>query len=317
MTMKKDDLHQYLLGALKEKIPEQTKLVEMLMETLFMEKGAIYRRLRGEVPFSFFEVVNIAEKLSVSLNSLIAANPERIDSFDLNVMDIDYDQWEYYISLINLAKNDPHSEFAESSNLIPISIYSKFESLYKFYLFKYQYLLSGTESRTSFSEYVVSEKLKYIFQSYYNASKTFAKTFYICDHLLINNLIIGINFFSGINLISGDEIQQIKEDLFAFVDYVEDIASDGYFKETGNPVDIYLSDIDLDAGYGYFQHNDIYICHVRTFIINTVVATDKASFERIKNWIQSLKKSSTLITKSGATFRADFFGKQRKIISEL
>ena len=315
--MKKDDIHRYFLGALEEKVPDKSQLVEMLMETLFMEKGAIYRRLRGEVPFSFFEVVNIAEKLGISLNSLIATNVERIDSFELNIMDVDYKQWDYYITLFGLAKTDPNSEFAESSNLFPASIFSKFEFVYKLYLFKYQYLLSGTESRISFSDYVVPEKLKQIYQSFYNESKTFAKTYYICDHLILKNLTTDLHFFSGINLISEDDIRQIKDDLYALLDYVEEIMADGYFKETGNPVDIYLSDIDLDAGYCYLQINDIYVCLVRTFTINSVIATDKASFERIKNWVQSLRKSSTLITKSGATYRAEFFEKQRKIVSEL
>ncbi|MCL2727702.1 MAG: hypothetical protein FWD56_04895 [Bacteroidales bacterium] len=54
--------------------------------------------------------------------------------------------------------------------------------------------------------------------------------------------------------------------------------------------------------------------HVRTFILNSVASTDHSSFKKIKNWIHSLKKSSVLITQSGATFRADFFEKQRRMI---
>jgi len=67
--MKRDDVHRCFLGALEKKIPEQTKLVEALMEILSMEKGAIYRRLRGEVPFSFFEAVHISEKLNIPINN--------------------------------------------------------------------------------------------------------------------------------------------------------------------------------------------------------------------------------------------------------
>jgi len=321
--MKRDDIHRNLLKALEKKIPEKTKLVEMLTEILFMEKGAIYRRLRGEVPFNFYEVVIIAEKLDISLHNIIYTDSVRADRYELkiieytNMNEIDYKQWEDYISLIGLVKNDPRSEMAESSNVLPMSIYAGFDSVSKYFLFKYQYLYSGTESRIPFHDLVVPERLQRIHRSYFIVSKGFAKTVYIWDCLIFRNLVTDIKFFSAINLISGDDIQQIRKDLFALLDYIEKITSDGCFKETGNPVSFYISDINLDADYSYLQFNDMYISFVRTLILNSVTSTDQSSFVIIKNWIQSLKKSSVLITQTGLVHREDFFEKQRMIIAEL
>ena len=321
--MKRDELHHNLLEALEKKIPDKSELIAMLIEILFMEKGAIYRRLRGEVPFSFYEVVNIVEKLDISLNSLIQPNSVQTNRFELNLIDYanmrdrEYKQWEDYIALIRLAKSDPYSQIAESSNVLPLSIYAGFDSLSRYFLFKDQYLLSGTESRTSFSNVDFSERLHRIYQSYFNESRHFAKTLYICDYLIFEYMATDIRFFSGINLISGKDVRQIKADLFALLDYIEQIALTGCFEETGNPVSFYISDITLDADYSYVQFYDTHISLVRTFILNSVVSTDKTSFEKIKNWIQSLKKSSTLITQSGAVFRADFFERQRGIVAKL
>ena len=321
--MKADDLHRYLLQALNKKIPEQTKLVETLMETLFMERGAIYRRLRGEVPFTFFEVVKIAEKLDMSLNNFIYTDSVQVDRFELNIVDyvnmneMDYKQWEDYVSLISSAKNDPQSELAESSNVLPITIYAKFPSLVKYYLFKYYYLLNESEARVSFSEMVVPDRLHRIYQSYSSESKNFARTIYIWDYSIFQYLVTDIRFFSDIKMISSDDIREIKKDLLALLDYIEEIALYGCFKETGKPVSFYISDINFDADYSYVQIDNFVMTHVRTFILNSVASTDYSSFRKIKNWIHSLKKSSTLITKSGMAFRADFFEKQRKMISEL
>jgi len=321
--MKRDDLQCYLLGTLQKKIPEQAKLVEALMDALCMEKGAIYRRLRGEVPFSFFEVVNIAEKLDLSLNTFIYTDSVQVDRFELtiveytNMNEMDYKQWEDYVSLIGSAKDDPQSELAESSNVLPLTIYGKFDSLSKYYLFKYQYLLSESEERVSYGDTVVPDRLSRIYRSYFDASKNFANTIYIWDNLIFQYLVTDIRFFSDIKLISNDDILEIKKDLFALLDDIEEIALNGCFKETGNPVSFYISDINFGADYSYVQINNFCMTHVRTFILNSVASTDQSSFKKIKNWIHSLKKSSTLITQSGATFRAEYIEKQRGIISKL
>lgn len=41
-----------LIEAMKEKLPLKGQLADMLMDTLYIGKEAVYRRLRGEVPFT-------------------------------------------------------------------------------------------------------------------------------------------------------------------------------------------------------------------------------------------------------------------------
>ena len=321
--MKRDDLHNDLLRVLKNKIPEQTVLVERLMDILYMERGAIYRRLRGIVPFTFFEVVNIAEKLGISMYELMSVDSVQVDRFELkiieytNMNEADYKQWDNYIALISSANNASQSELAESSNVLPITIYAKYESLVRYFLFKYQYLLNESENRVSFGDIVLPERLSRIYRSYFSESKNFTNTIYIWDNLIFRYLVTDIRYFSEINLISAENILEIKNDLFALLDYIEEITLNGCFQETGKPVSFYISDVNFDADYSYVQIDDFYMTHVRTFILNSVASTDLSSFRKTKNWIHSLKKSSTLITQSAAAFRGDFFEKQRKIISEL
>ena len=321
--MKREDIQRNLLRALEKKLPNKAELVETLMKILFMEKGAVYRRLRGEVPFSIFEVVNIAEKLNISINNLIYADYVKTDLFELkiveytNMSDADYNQWEDYISLIGLAKNDPLSEIAESSNILPLLIYGNFDSLSKFFLFKYQYLYCETESRMSFDNLVFPERLNRIYHAYFETTKNFSKTIFIWDPMIFQYLATDILFFLNTNLISKENVQELKNDLLALLKYIEEIALHGYFEETGNPVDFYISDVNLYSDYSYVRFNDVRLSHVRTLILNSVVSTFQSSYDIIKRWIQSLKKSSTLITQSGAVYRAEFFEKQRRIVAEL
>jgi len=321
--MGKDDLHGYLLGALQKRIPEQTKLVTTLTDILFLERGSVYRRLRGEVDFTFSEIVKMSEKLNLSLNNFIHTDSEQTNHFKLPIIDyanmneVSYKEWEDYIYLISSAKDDPQSELAELSNLLPLSICTKFDSLLKYYQFKYQYLFHESEGRLSFGDTVIPDRLHQIYQSYFTVSKDFAHTIYIWDYLMFQYLVTDIRFFFDIKLISSDDICEIRKDLLALLDYVEEIAFYGCFQETGNPVSLYISDVNISTGCSYIQLNDSYISHVRAFILNSVTSTDQSSFMKMKRWIHSLKKSSTLITESGTAFRAEFFEKQRMVISEM
>ena len=321
--MKKDDIHRNLLRAIEKKMPDKSALVEMLMDILFLEKGAVYRRLRGEVPFTFIEIVHIAEKLDLSLNSLVYAESVRKNRFELAFIEYaamnetEYKRWEDLIMFVKIAKNDPHSELIDSSNILPICIYTGFDALAKYHLFKYQYLLHGSKDRITYSNLVVSERLHILFRSYFEESKNFANTMFIWDSMIFRYLATDIRFFSDIGLISGEDIELIRNDLYALVDYIEEITSIGCYKETGGYVSIYISEVNIDSTYICTRVNNIYLSLVRTFILNSVESFDESSYRKIQAWIQSQKRSATLITQSGAAFRADFLEKQRKIIAEL
>jgi len=318
--MKRDELHRSFLMTLERKIPEKAKLIKTLSDTLFMEKGAIYRRLRGEVPFSFYEAVRIAETLNISINNLIYPDTFDIGRFELIIAEytkMNQKVWDDYMSLIITAKDDPKSEFTESSNILPVSIFTGFDSLTRFFIFKYKYLFSGMEGRISFDNLDIPENKLQILKSYYYETKHFANTVHVWDYLIFTYLVTDIKFFYNVNLISRDEIKLIQKDLLALLDYIEEIAINGCFEETGKPVSFYISDINFDANYCCNQFNGVYISHVKSFILNTVQSLDRSSYLKMYEWIHSLKKSSTLISKSGAVFRMDYFEKQRKIISEL
>ena len=68
--MKDVSLYESFLAELRKKIPQGAKLTNTLVDMLYIEREAVYRRLRGEVPFTFMEVVTIAKKLGISLDNL-------------------------------------------------------------------------------------------------------------------------------------------------------------------------------------------------------------------------------------------------------
>lgn len=55
--MKNDLLYENLVTAIKDKFPGRGVLTNKLADLLMLEKEAVYRRLRGDVPFTIFELL--------------------------------------------------------------------------------------------------------------------------------------------------------------------------------------------------------------------------------------------------------------------
>ena len=60
-----------LIAAMKERIPRGINLANYLTDALCMGKEAVYRRLRGEVAFTFDEIAMISCKLEYQLIRLL------------------------------------------------------------------------------------------------------------------------------------------------------------------------------------------------------------------------------------------------------
>ena len=63
-----------LIDAMKIYLPKGNNLANTLMDILYLGKEATYRRLRGEVPFTFAEVATISQHMGISLDKIVGAD---------------------------------------------------------------------------------------------------------------------------------------------------------------------------------------------------------------------------------------------------
>lgn len=112
---------------------------------LYIGKEAIYRRLRGEVPFTLAEAAVISRKLGISLDKMIGVSFSNNAVFDLNVVhhtntfETYHDILTKYVDAFDNIREDPTTEMATSSNILPQALYLKHDVLSKFRLFKWMY----------------------------------------------------------------------------------------------------------------------------------------------------------------------------------
>jgi hypothetical protein len=320
--MKKDFLLKNLIEVLQNRFPERGRLANELTELLDIEKEAVYRRLRGSVPFSFQEVYKIATHLGFSLdgiaeNNLSPARPMTMMTIELLDMDeSDYKLYEDFIEIIEQLKDDPHSESGAIGSIIPSSFSPMYDNISKFYLFKWLHQFGGPSKMRLYSETKVPELLKQFNLEFVEIVRNVALSVFIFDRRFLQHFVNDVRFFYDIRLISKKDVQQIKEDLYLFINDLERFATKGNY-DTGGKVEIFLANIHFDANYSYINASNFKLTLLRSFSFSDSFSFDEVVSQNMKNWLNFLRRTSTLISEGNPTERVHFFERQRKIIDSM
>ncbi|WP_085535278.1 hypothetical protein [Massilibacteroides vaginae] len=315
-------LNEALIAEMESKIPDGTRLANVLIEILFIGKEAVYRRLRGEVPFTLNEAAIIARQLGISLDNTVGTKLNKNAQFNLSMIDVadpilTYEKTikEYCEAYLNL-KDYENTELGLAANLIPQVFYLKYANLAKFRLFKWIYQNDKSNAYNSYSDIIIPDRITDLQKEYVRETQYIKSTMYILDDQIFTSFINDVNYFININLISKKDVELIKEDLLHLLFDLEEYATKGKFK-TGTNLQVYISNINFEATYTYISTPFGNWAAFRLFSINAIYSTDPMVYNYNRDFIMSLKKYSTLISESAEMQRIQYFNKQRAIIQSL
>lgn len=316
-----NELNTGLVNAVREKLPSKENLANTLMDILYIGKEAIYRRLRGEVPFTLTEAAVISRKLGISLDKMIGVSFQNNAVFDMNIVDSSQPFETYYsilekqVELFQKVKEEEYSEIGTSSNIIPLTLSLDYNMLSKFRLFKWMYQNENIKCK-HFESLEISKNLIDKQKEFVDTASHIRSIDYILDDMVFSHLVNDIQYFCDIHLISNEDRDLLKEELFLLIDSLEELTTRGKNK-MGNDTKIYISNINFEATYSYLDTSQVQLSMIRIYSINSITTLDHEMFRGLKEWIQSLKKFSTLISESGEMQRIQFFKQQREIIGTL
>jgi hypothetical protein len=316
------EFYKTFIQIIEEKVPGRGKLCNILVDILFIEKEAVYRRLRGDVPFSFAEIVKISRHLNISLDKIIGVtSPYRSLPFFLhnqdyfNMCEIDYRMSLDYITAIKAAANSPYSEFGFAKNVLPLHTSVFHPPIFRFYLLKWMYQFGNPGEVLPYSQILIPEKLKEYHRQYIQEAPNIKYTYFICNEHSLLHLIRDVQYFRSIRLLTDEEVALIKEEIYHFLNDLEKIAIVGTY-DTGNKVEIFVSDLNFETSYSYLMSNNIYVSMIDAFTLGSVTSVDQEACEKMRTWMQALKRTSMLI--SGAEKnRVLFFEKQRGMLEKM
>lgn len=321
--MKKELLYENLMNAIREKIPQKTTLANTLVDLLCIEKEAVYRRLRGEVAFTFSEIVTIANEFGISLDNMVGTVTAKSRPFQLKLVDfinpleIDYTMLDQYIDVLGLAREDDKSELIDCTNILPQQLFMKYKYITRFYLFKWTHQCRVSGTTKHFEEVDVTDRFAEMQFASVAESRYIRNSYFILDPLIFHYLMNDIHYFLSIHLIKKEDVKRLKQELLKLLDEMEILATRGYYEETGNKVFFYISSVNFDTSYWCVQVKNYNISMIKTFILSSVASLDEGTYDKLRKWLRALIRSSIMISVSGEKQRIAFFETQRELIHTL
>lgn len=315
-----EKMNARLIELIHERTPSEQNPATLLSDTLGIGREAAYRRLRGEVLFTFDEAAQVADKLHLSLDHTTREQITGNAMFRISFTD--------YLAAANsyetVIKNDitilhdicrkAGSELSEAGNQIPQSLYLKYENLANFKLFKWLYQHGKVLSPAhTFEDLFKTPRFSDCYRNFMTAVQQVDTTYYIFDNTICQHWVQAIRYFSALHLISAQDIAILRSEILALLDDLEEMAITGC-NSNGKRVSIYVSELDIEANYMFIKSGAQTLTSITVYSLNSLRTENPSMVEHMDKWIQSLRKFSTLITQSSDLMRTRFFSQQREIV---
>ena len=317
-----DTWYDFFIEALYKKFPQKTRLAQALMDLLFIEREAVYRRLRKDVPFTVYEMAKISAAWNISLDEIIHAGSGNVSFTMKPVNYVDPSEKEMHelqkrIQRLEHIETVLHSECMEVCNKLPRSLISGFLPLYQFKIFRWAYEYGNLTENLHYSQITYPEYFASEMERYTQIIKQVTDMTYVWDHRMFDYVVNDVQYFHSILLISDEDKNLLKKTLLAMLDYLQEVATKGAFPETGNKVTICISKLNMDTNYSYFYTDNLKMCRIHAFEKYDIFSFNEEMVNNFRNWMQLKKRISTQISEVDEKSRIEFFMKQRQLVERL
>jgi len=318
------NLNEILTETILNYIPKNVKPFRYLMKTLDIGRESTYRRIRGNIPFTFEEVVKLSSKLNFSIDEIINKNK----NFDKEVLNFQQnggfsaEQFFYtnhlnYYKTLQLITSARNVEISISINRLFSFFVVNFDTLFRFYYYVWLHRFSDSSFNRRFSDIQVPAPIVSIQQKAKEIFPLVKNVTFIFDQHILQKLIKDLQYYYFRKLITDEELQQIKNDTLGFIDHIEKRIQVSGVEDTSSTNHFYLSllNIDMNTFLGTIDGSIVSKFWMDTDTLQNIGKNDLITSH--KNWIHSLKRSSILISQSNEITQASFLNQQRKNIDMI
>lgn len=319
----KSKLNEAIISTIKTRLPDGEQVAPFLMDLLFLGKEAIYRRLRGDVVFTFDEIAAISSKLGFSIDRIAGLKQSGRVFFDGN-QHLSESLADTYCNILS-----DHAFFFEEMckskevvghfvhNRLPFAFSIYLENLSKFRYYKWMHLSNGFDAVPLMSEITVPANILALQKKWSEQISTQkVHSTYIFDNNIFATLCRDINYFHKSNLVSAEEVVFIQGELLFLMDFFEESSRTGT-APSGADFLLYITPFDLSANYLSLEFDNNVACYIQIYHITHLRSFDLQICKSQKQWIDQLKRYSVFITQSGEMLRSAYFKKQREHILQI
>lgn len=299
----------------------QPSILRTIQKIISLNREAIYRRLRGEVAFSYVEAMAIAKELKISLDKINMVNMEDHLFKMNNYFDILSEKGYLnslgpYYMLSQQNNNDNNASIYSVQSTIPLVFLLKYKNLSKLRYYKWMYENTNLDIyKCRFAEISTSIEFENRKDEIIKMIQNFNYSI-ILPELILENLIKDIQHFTELGVFNNDEIKSLKEDLLKLIDDFEEDISLGKLKNGGD-LFVYLSNTNIDTNFGFIElASSQQFAFNKMFGMNYGVSSSSDIYEMYKYSFKQMKNYTTLISQSSPLKRISFFETQRKLINK-
>lgn len=318
----KETLNNELIKAVKERLLEEVKLTDLFMDTLSIGKEAVYRRLRGDVPFTFYEAALIAKEMNLSLDKIAGNLVTEGAMFSYNLQHYKEAMTYFsvilnrYLDLFRYISSYPEGSLNMATNVIPLTYLFQYKTLTKFRLCRWLHQLQQVKPMGSMDKIQIPDKILSSIDKMGEYLLRIPETNIILDRAVFSTQAQSVRYFRDLNLISDEDVSEMKKELLSLLAFAEESAVNGGFKN-GNKHYLFLSNINIETTYSYVEKTDFLLSMFHLYKIDYIYSGHPDINQMQKNWILSLRRYSTLISECGERERIEFFEQQRAVVSSL
>ena len=318
----KTNIQDIVIKKIRENIPEGINLTNYLSDLLNIGRESVYRRIRGEINFTFEEVVIISQNMGFSIDNLIGIKKDANALYNIHMLqrmdysDIYASKMLEYGHLFRETSEQMPTKARISVNTLPYFFHINYEALSKLRIYKWLYQNQKIKPNDKYSEYILPKKVLDAHKTFFNDIQTIPHITMIMDNNVFWSVTKDIEYFLKRNLLSDEDIVVLKKELHKIVDALENMATEGVCRN-GVKVEMYVSAVDLEASYLHYEYGDGEFAQVRIFSISGIDSFDPGICKVQKEWMESQKRFCVLISESGEMQRFEYMNKQREYIDSI
>lgn len=321
--MKEKGINKKLVAAISDYTPKGTSPVDLVKDILNIGKESAYRRLRGDINFSWEEIALIASKLGFSLDAIIGCHEESNAVLELFLLNEDNSlqvltkKLEHSVEFIRqLRANNPEVKVRMVMNTLSSFSIFRHEHLSKFYIYKWICQTKKGVPNMPLKDFQIPSELLAIKNRYVAEIQKLPYFILTMDPNVYSSSILDISYFYKLNLIDSEELEELRENLLSSVNNFETMATEG-LSNLGAKVEFYLSAVDIDTPYSHLETQNNSFSRFPVYSIYSLDSKDLRLGNIQKEWIDTLKRFSISVSQCGEIERCKYFNKQREIIKNM
>ncbi len=318
-----------LLGTIRQMLPENISIVDVLSDLLQISTDSVYRRLRNETSLAIEEVARICEHFNISFDELNSIDNASSVTFTFSPLSTVADYKGYLRSIrddMAQFSRVPNSKITWAAEDIPIFHHFRFPFLGTFKVYYWFHCIIHTEEHKDrkFNPALIDDEIKELCKEIYNLYARIPST-EIWTDLTVASLFVQVDYVWQSGLFEtredalqiceliGQQISKIQKEAeltykLGFND--EPILGEDTFKLYHSDIEIGNNTIFVNTGHNkilYLTHNTM----------NKIVTINRQFCDSTESWINNLKKKSNLISGVSEKQRFQFFNRIKTQLQAL